>query len=593
VSSNDPLRPSRRRFLVGLGGSTAALAGPLALGGAAAGAAAAVGGGGAAAAGPTVTLNLADIQGNVLAGFNKDHQAFVAVVFPKPVPARRWLAAIRPQVATAAEVGAFNTAFRAVAARTGSEAATPTATWLNVAFTSVGMRYLGISSTDLGLFPQDFLGGMASRAAHLGDVGPNAPSLWPLPFRTRVHALVLLAADRSTDLDAAIAAQRTLATQQGVTVAWVQRGDSRVDKPGHEHFGFRDGLSQPAVRGFTTPSDPTRPDVGQPGQDMIWPGEFVIGQPTQAGVGQPITAAGPPSVGGPAWTTNGSYLVFRRLTQDVAGFRESVAQMAATQGISTDLMGAKLVGRYRSGAALEQSGNQATDPGIADPSLVDPSKVNDFEFAADNGSVVPLAAHIRKTYPRDAPTRDGGEADTQRHRIIRRGIPFGTPLPDSVPSTDPTARPPYPNDRGLLFLCYQSSIARQFEFIQNRWVNNPNFPSADAGHDPVISQVDGTRTFTMPGGRPDHIALMQRFVTTTGGDYFFCPSISALGVLVSLTSTTVTPAPKPPPTTTTTTTRPPTTTTTRATTTTTTARPATQQPSGSGSPGPGTTRPRP
>ena len=152
----------------------------------------------------------------------------------------------------------------------------------------------------------------------------------------------------------------------------------------------------------------------------------------------------------------------------------------------------------------------------------------------------------------DLATRDGGEADTQPHRILRRGIPFGTSLADTVPSTDPTARPPYPDDRGLLFLCYQSSISRQFEFIQNHWVNNPNFPRTDSGHDPVISQIDGTRTFTMPGGRVDHVALMQRFVTTTGGDYFFCPSITALGYLASLTGTTVTPAPKPPPTTTTT-----------------------------------------
>jgi deferrochelatase/peroxidase EfeB len=108
--------------------------------------------------------------------------------------------------------------------------------------------------------------------------------------------------------------------------------------------------------------------------------------------------------------------------------------------------------------------------------LLSDERVNDFEFGDDaNGAVVPLAAHIRKTYPRDAQTRDGGEADTQTHRIMRRGIPFGASLPAGTPSTDPAARPAYPADRGLLFLCYQASISRQFETIQRHFVNDPDF----------------------------------------------------------------------------------------------------------------------
>jgi Dyp-type peroxidase family len=492
-------------------------------------------------------LDLTDIQGNVFGGFNKDNQTFIAVLFPSVGAGRAWVNSVRAHVASSAEVVAFNNAFRSVASRAGAQTTLLTSSWTNVALTYDGLVALGVNASDLSLFPQEFRGGMAARALHLGDTGKSSPSNWPLPFQRRAHALLLLAADTTTDLTALVTQQTALAKQLGVKVLWTQQGSVRVDEPGHEHFGFKDGISQPGVRGVTTPTDPTNPDQGVPGQDLLWPGEFVIGQPTQAGVGQPITSAGPPSIGGPLWTTNGSYLVFRRLTQDVAGFRDFVAQSAAAQGISSDLMGAKMMGRYKSGAALESSGAKAGDPGASDPSLLGDNVVNNFEYGNDpDGAVVPLAAHIRKAYPRDEPTKDGGESDTQTHRIIRRGIPFGTSLPPETASTDPAARPVFPSDRGLLFLCYQSSIRRQFEFIQNHWVNDPNFPRLDSGQDPVVSQSDGTGSFTLPNGRPNHIALMQRFVTTTGGDYFFQPSLTALGLLAQGLPAPLQ-APQPPP----------------------------------------------
>ncbi len=526
-SSSSP-RPSRRQFLVGLGSATAALGAPAVLAGAAPA--------GAATTPPPPPapptpppLNLSDIQGNVLGGFNKDNQTLLALTFPTTSAGRSWVQSVRAQIASASEVTSFNSARRAVAQRAGAQTSLLTSTWMNVAFTYAGLTALGVNSTDLSLFPQEFRSGMAARAPQLGDVGASAPSNWPLPFQRRAHALLILAADTATDLSTLTNRQLALAKKLGVKVLWTQQGSVRVDQPGHEHFGFKDGISQPGVRGVTTPSDPANPDQGIPGQDLLWPGEFVIGQPTQVGGTQPLTAMGPPSVGGPAWASNGSYLVFRRLRQDVAGFRDFVAQTAAAQGISTDLMGAKMMGRYKSGAALETTGAQAADPGLSDPTLLSDERVNDFEFGGDaNGAVVPLAAHIRKTYPRDAQTRDGGEADTQTHRIMRRGIPFGASLPAGTPSTDPAARPAYPADRGLLFLCYQSSIRRQFEFVQSRWVIDPNFPRTDAGQDPVIAQNATPGSFTLPGGQPNHIALMQRFVTTTGGDYFFQPSLAAL-----------------------------------------------------------------
>jgi Dyp-type peroxidase family len=366
---------------------------------------------------------------------------------------------------------------------------------------------------------------MAARANRLGDDDASAPGRWVGPFAGGVDALLLLAADDVGSLARMVADHVVALQRAGIGVAFDQAGDTRADEPGHEHFGFRDGISQPGIRGVTARQNPADPDQGLPGQDLLWPGEFVLGYPTQ--IARPAPGSdtnddpGPASTSGPSWTRNGSYLVFRRLRQDVAGFKAFVAATAASQGISTDLMGAKLVGRFPSGAPLELGGD--------DPANLDDSRINDFEFGDDPaGRVVPRAAHIRKVYPRDSQTRDGGESETQTHRMLRRGIPYG-PSYDGSPASAAV-------DRGLLFLCYQSSIERQFEFVQGRWVNSDDFPRRGDGVDPVISQRGGNRSFTLLGGRPDHVALMQRFVTTTGGAYLFSPSISALRQLAAGTT---------------------------------------------------------
>ena len=526
---------SRRGFLGGVGAAASLIAvGPV-LGSRAAGAV------GAALATDDVALALDDIQGNVLAGFNKDHQALLFVVFSSPAAGRAFVAGAARSVASVDEVAAFNGAFRSSVARAGSERSAPTATWVNLAISHAGLARLERSAEELSAFPEEFRAGMRARAAVIGDTETSAPSQWLAPFQDDLHAVVIVAADRSADLDAEVARQEQLANSAGVEVTFVQRGDARTDEPGHEHFGFKDGVSQPGVRGFTKPQNADDENQGVPGQDLLWPGEFVLGYPRQAGVGGG-EGAGAVSLSGPAWTANGSYLVFRRLRQDVAGFRAFVAETAKAQGMSEDLLGAKLVGRYKSGAPLAISGPKTRDPGPSDPALLADTAINDFEFAEDDpdGAVVPLAAHIRKAYPRDEDTPDGGEEDTQTHRVLRRGIPYGASLPADATSDDA-------EDRGLLFLCYQTSISRQFETVQRHFVNDPDFPEAGAGQDPIITQSPATGSFTLPGGRPNHIALMTRFVTTTGGEYFFQPSITALSQLGVEPATSPTPAAPVPP----------------------------------------------
>ena len=483
-------------------------------------------------------IDLGNIQGNVLAGFNKDHQRLLFFRLGDTDRARTWLATIVEETATCEEVLAFNELFRRTRSRRGGEATTPQATWLNVALTHPGLAALGVGGAELSSFPQAFREGMAARAQLLGDVDESAPSRWVGPFASSdVHGLLLLAADEPTALDriARVHAQRMAA--HGIRIVFDNTGRVRADQPGHEHFGFRDGVSQPGIRGLTRRQNPDDDEQGAPGQDLLWPGEFVLGYPTQIRTPDPSSdqgenrKAGPISTSGPAWTIDGSYLVFRRLRQDVAGFRQFVAAAAKEQDVAAEQLRAKLVGRYSSGAPLERTKDQPIrfDPSSADPSFKDPSmlgaaKINNFEFGDDeDGKLVPRAAHIRKAYPRDEKTPSGGEADTQTHRILRRGIPYGESFRENAPVDSAAGAGA---DRGLLFLAYQASLERQFEFVTSQWFNKPDHPERGDGHDPILSQV-ATKTFRLAGGRPAHLT-MQPFIFTTGGAYLFQPSIAAL-----------------------------------------------------------------
>jgi Dyp-type peroxidase family len=505
-------------------------------------------------------LRLDNIQGNILAGFNKDHQAFLFINFPAGSDPKGWLKAMTPDIATTVEVRAFNELFKEINSRRDGAEGTIKSTWLNLAISAAGLTALGVPANEVESFPEAFRAGMRARTADIGDVGPSDPSHWLQPFgSTDVHAVVLVASDDRADLDAAVLRQIDLLTDHDVRLVFTQDGRARTDLPGHEHFGFKDGVSQPGVRGFTP--EGANANQGVPGQDLLWPGEFVLGYPKQQPHPTPTPIPGPPSYGqsqgesippvsksepiteagsvaasGPAWTVDGSFLVFRRLQQDVAAFDKFLSETAQSEGITESLLGAKLVGRYKSGCPLEHTPDeaagvdpQAFDPSGADPSLLTDDKINNFEYGADeDGSVVPRATHIRKVYPRDEATPGGGEADTQTHRLLRRGIAYGEPYDPGAPTGSRHAGDAtFPHDRGLLFLCYQTSLEEQFEFVQSRWVNSPVFPQPGDGQDPIIAQEAPERSFNAPTLKTPGLTLPQ-FVTTTGGEYFFSPSISAL-----------------------------------------------------------------
>jgi len=480
----------------------------------------------------STTLALDEIQGN-LVGFFKPFQRFVFLRFRDRVSAQAFLRVINREIDTCKDVLEFREEFRRY--RDRGQGTAPTSRWFNLVLSARGLDLL--EAPERELMEQAFREGMRPRAAVLGDIDESDPAHWISAFDADVHAMAILGADSAEDLERVHAALRRHLEADAHPVDTIGQVDGVAregDNHGHEHFGFLDGISQPAVAGLT--------ENPLPGQRVVAAGEFILGAAPQEGEHpSPVTSAGygatPPAPAPqiPSWSANGSFVVFRRLRQDVGGFNQFIAEQSGADGLRPDLLEAKLVGRYKSGAPLERTFDQgpeldpqSQDPASSDPSIREPERINNFVYEPDDadGHLVPRAAHIRKTYPRNQ--NPPGEADAERRRILRRGITYG---PDFQPAEGPYPNPsaPPPNaDRGLVFVCYQASIENQFEFIQRQWVNSDDFPQAGDGRDPIISQDQANANFSIP---PDRHLALARWVITTGGEYFFSPSVSALRAL--------------------------------------------------------------
>jgi Dyp-type peroxidase family len=271
-----------------------------------------------------------------------------------------------------------------------------------------------------------------------------------------------------------------------------------------EHFGYRDGISQPAIAGSGLPVLPGHAPV-------LRAGEFILGTLDQ---NNEYPAAPQPAALG----RNGTYLVWRKLHEDVAGFRAFLQQNAATPD-AEERLAAKLMGRWRSGAPL------ALSPDQDDPTLgADARRNNAFQYLAEDakGLTCPLGSHVRRAYARDA--LNGPITDVQRHRVLRRGMPYGPPLPPGAPDDQA--------DRGLIFVALGASIARQFEFVQSVWLNNSDFIGQSGDRDPIAGANDETTNAVIPQ-KPlrRRILGIPRFVTVRGGGYFFLPGVQALHLL--------------------------------------------------------------
>ena len=481
----------------------------------------------------TPLLDLAEIQGDLLLGLQKNAELFL---FFKIIDAARFKAVAREYVAgRLTSLRTVQQRERVVEARHRSHDNGPTA-WLgmNLGFTKDGLTQL--LGTDRPRMDPAFERG-ADDPATIAALDDPPISQWLTGFRSdRIDGVFLIAGPNK----AFVASNgNALRARLGTTIKTVysEIGTVRPGRErGHEHFGFMDGISQPGIRGLTPVLRPgIAPEQGLPGQDLIWPGEFILGYPGQ----DPDDSAKPGPVAPlPAlWATNGSYMVFRRLEQRVPEFWGFVAAQAARLGIYPELLAARMVGRWRSGAPLELA------PLEDRPLLArDPRRNNDFDYADDPFQrACPYAAHIRKANPRD--DVPGQRTAFLTRRIFRAAIPFG---PEVEPGETMTR-----HSRGLMFVCYQASIPRQFEWIQSQQSDNPDFVSGKVrpdngapvipGYDPIIGQAagGGQRVMDEPypnypaGNRRSKLDMPRQFVVLTAAAYFFMPSITALRTVLT------------------------------------------------------------
>lgn len=442
-----------------------------------------------------MSLELHDIQGLVLSAY--PHLPWGRYVFLRidDLPtARQWLDGLAAAVTTAADP--------------------KESTACNVALSFAGMERLGLAPDALATLPRPLQQGMASeyRSRILGDSGAGAPSRWRWggPGAGPEVLLAVYAADPAGLVDVG-------ALAPGFTA--IASVDSLLLPYSLEHFGFTDGVSQPVLDGTRRAAESAASS-----EEVIAPGEFLLGYPDESGrraEGPTVAADRSSSVLVPApggagrrdLGRNGSYLVVRQLAQDVAAFGRFVD--------GDDRLAAEMVGRWPNGAPL------ALAPDEQDDGL---SSANDFGYEGDkHGLRCPLGAHIRRANPRNSTTKtDAGSEETarrsaNRHRILRRGRPYGP--------ADPAAN----DERGLMFLALNADVERQFEFVQHTWLNNPTFAGLSGEVDPLTGdQPAGGGIFSEQAlpVRRRHSGIAN-FVTTRGGAYFFLPGVTALRWLVS------------------------------------------------------------
>jgi Dyp-type peroxidase family len=405
--------------------------------------------------------------------------------------ARAWLGGILDKVGSAQTVSAAE----AVDAR-----------WVTVAFTWNGLRALGVDEASLATFPEEFRMGMAARWQVNGDTGIHHPDHWVGGLASPdLHAIAILFARDAAERDRCTHEhQRYLAEIGGVEI--LSSLDLEALPPydyAHEHFGYRDRLSQPEIEGSDTAP---RPGSGP----ALKAGEFFLGYDDEAGPAPPLPQ---PEI----LSRNGSYVAYRRLEEHVGAFRDFLHRHGDTPE-EQELIAAKLMGRWRSGAPLVLA------PENDDPALGgDLNRTNDFNYGEmdPHGYAAPLGCHIRRLNPRDT------TVNMQRRRIIRRGGTYGPPLPEGAPEDG--------IERGIAAFIGCASLVRQFEFLQNVWINDPEFKELGNERDPLCGSQDGTFDFTIPK-RPIKKVLkgIPAFTTMRGGAYFFLPGLRALRYLASL-----------------------------------------------------------
>lgn len=471
------------------------------------------------------TIELEDVQGYVLRAYgNMKFSRFSLLKVNDAKQAKVWINSIAEKLTNASVV---------------SKSELPD-TCLNLAFTNDGLRALGLSETNINTFSPPFKEGMITphRQRLLGDIDSSDPKhwLWGAP-QNEPTQIILLTFGKNKETCLAYY-EELKADLEGNGLSIIRNLDGLTLKDNKEHFGFRDGVSQPIVKG----SGRTGPEY-----NCVNPGEFILGyknnydvypdSPTledeQGDIN--LLSPNPARPGLKDLGKNGSYLIIRQMQQDVDAFWSFMKEQTKNEDGSVNeaesiKLAAKMIGRWPSGAPLSKFPDK--DPGGA-------SDDNDFLYAKDDphGHKCPFGSHLRRMNPRDSFERDTPKESillSNRHRLIRRARLYGDPIIGSPVNHKPEG------DVGIYFNCFSADISRQFEFLQYTWSNYPKIKQLYSDPDPIIGVVENPKEgqeqqFTIQGEPYNKtVKNLKRFITIRGGAYFFLPSITTIRYLCSL-----------------------------------------------------------
>lgn len=473
---------------------------------------------------------LDDLQNNILDGHGRKATRHLFVNFADPAGGRGFLKGLVPMVHSAGRQLEDAEAFRE-----GGPSGGPI---VGVYLSSAGYDALGLSAIKPQAVGEDdgaFEKGMLARRSVLND--PATEDL-EIGYRERIHAMILIGADPDTEADwqsttaanVAQAIRQALGTAGTVVAQEVGRAIFSSTGPdkleGIEHFGYVDGRSQPLMLTQLIERERDESDG-----TSVWNPAFPIEQ---------VLVPDPGSESGKGF---GSFFVFRKLEQDVRGFKaaeEKLGTIKDANGVPLgELAGAMLVGRFEDGTPVTAHREDGADNPVP----------NNFDYASDmQGLRCPFSAHIRKTNPRGDTVRlfaANADAATQAERLkeersrimARRGMTYGTRNRVTNPDDQPEG------EVGLMFMSFQCNLAHQFEFTQQSWANSPQFAAgfaglADPGRDPIIGQrgTEAAEPIVVRDrwGATDareHPVTFDEFVRFRGGEYFFAPAISTLSAL--------------------------------------------------------------
>lgn len=451
-------------------------------------------------------IDVSDIQGFALKGYTYPHARFLLLELLEWKDARPFLLELLPLITT------------------GERWDRKPSTTLNIAFTQKGLVKLQLPLVTLLSFPDEFQQGMKARGEILNDSGKNSPEYWDSVWREeRVHVWLGIYAETLSALETSYShLVQIMDRTHGARVLQAQEACAIYlqNKPTpNEHFGYRDGFGNPDFKGAERECVPGQGKLMKDGSwDALATGEFLLGYADEAGE---LPVAPIPHL----LARNGTFMVYRKMHQNVGAFRNYLNEKGQLYPGGKGKLAAKFVGRWQDGTPLELS------PDGEDPQIVkDDNRNTDFTYGKDlAGTRCPIGAHIRRANPRDAFGFTGQLSN--RRRIMRRGMPYGRYVPDGELVNDQ-------EERGIIFMALNASLFRQFEFVQQQWIDYGNDAKQGNDKDLLTGNHTGKGRFVVQGtddpkNPPFICAKLPNFVELRGGDYFFMPSLTALQLMAS------------------------------------------------------------